>query len=85
MNGYSKVFNVEASPREEHNIASQYAWGIGPLLKAVQADKARLPPHPNPPAAPSTRFVQLYRMELGQEMHPRRHVDTTDGGVVFPV
>jgi hypothetical protein len=85
MNGYSKVFNVEANPREEHNTASQYAWGIGPLLKAVQADKARLPQHPNPPAAHSTRFLQLYRMELGQEMHPRRHVDTTDGGVVFPV
>jgi hypothetical protein len=85
MNGYSKVFNVEASPREEYNIASQYAWGIGPLLKAVQADKARRPQHPNPPAAHRTRFVQLYRMELGQEMHPRRHVDTTDGGVVFPV
>ena len=83
--GPSMVFNVEANPREEHNPASQYAWGIGPLLKAVEANKACLPQHPNPTAAPSTRFVQPYRMELGQDMHPRRHVDPTDGGVVFPV
>jgi hypothetical protein len=84
MNGYSKVFNVEADPREEHNMAEQYKWVIGSLLKAVEAYKASITQHPNPPAAHSTRFLQLYRMELGQEMHPRRHVDTTDGGVVFP-
>ena len=63
---------------------SHARWGIGPLLKVVEAYKARLPPPPNPPAANITRFLQRYRMELGQEMHPRRHVDTTDGGV-FPV
>jgi hypothetical protein len=85
MNGYSKVFNVEANPREEHNIASQYAWGIGPLLQAVEADKARLTQPPNPPAANLTRFCQLYPLELGRAMHPRRHVDTPDGGGVFPV
>jgi hypothetical protein len=67
MNGYSKVFNVEANPREEPNTASQYAWGIGPLLQAVQADKARLPQHPNPPAAYSTRFLHLYGWNWGKQ------------------
>jgi hypothetical protein len=85
MNGYPKVFNVEAEPREEHNIAEQYGWVIGPLLQAVEAYKARLTQHPNPPAANITRFCQLYPLELGRAMHPRRHVDTTEGGGVFPV
>jgi hypothetical protein len=62
-----------------------HSFGPTKVIKAMEADKARLPQHPNPPAAHSTRFLQLYRMELGQEMHPRRHGDTTDGGVVFPV
>jgi hypothetical protein len=59
LNGSPKVCNVEAAPREEHTIAAQYAWGRGSLLKAVEAYKARPPQHPNPPAAHSTRFLQL--------------------------
>jgi hypothetical protein len=84
MHGYSQVFKGEAHPREAHTIASHYAWGIGPLLQAVQADQARLPPPPNPPAAPRTRLFPLSRMALGPAMPPRRHVDPTAGGVVFP-
>jgi hypothetical protein len=35
MNGYPKVFNIEADPREEHNIGEMYEWVLGPLLKAT--------------------------------------------------
>ena len=56
MNGYPKVFNIEADPREEHNIGEMYEWVIGPVLKAVEEYKASLREHPNPPAANITRF-----------------------------
>jgi hypothetical protein len=56
MNGYPKVFNIEADPREEHNIGAQYEWVIGPTLKVVVEYKASLARHPNPRAAKITRF-----------------------------
>src|SRR5262249_62065892 len=34
MNGYPKVFNIEADPREGHNIGEKYDGVVGPLLKA---------------------------------------------------
>jgi arylsulfatase len=56
MNGYPKIFNIEADPREEYNIGAQYEWVMGPVLKAVEEYKASLAKHPNPPAANLTRF-----------------------------
>ncbi|PDT44366.1 arylsulfatase [Sinorhizobium fredii] len=56
MNGYPKVFNIEADPQEEHNIGEMYNWVLGPLLKAVEDYKATLVRAPNPPAANMTRF-----------------------------
>jgi arylsulfatase A-like enzyme len=56
MNGYPKVFNIEADPREEHNIGALYEWVIGPTLKVVEDYKASLNRYPNPPAANITRF-----------------------------
>ena len=56
MNGYPKVFNIEADPREEQNIGELYEWVIGPVLKAVEQYKATLANHPNPTAANMTRF-----------------------------
>jgi arylsulfatase A-like enzyme len=56
MNGYPKVFNIEADPREEHNIGAMYEWVIGPVLKSVEDYKGSLAKHPNPPAANITRF-----------------------------
>jgi arylsulfatase len=56
MNGYSKIFNIEADPREEQNVAEMYHWVIGPLLKPVVEYKKSLEKHPNPPAANITRF-----------------------------
>ena len=56
MNGYPKVFNIEADPHEEHNIAELYNWLLAPLLKAVGDYEASLVKNPNPPAANMTRF-----------------------------
>ena len=56
MNGYPKVFNIEADPQEEHNIGEMYNWVLGPLLKTVEEYKASLARSPNPPAANMTRF-----------------------------
>jgi arylsulfatase len=56
MNGYPKVFNIEADPHEEHNIAELYNWVLGPLLKTVGDYKASVAKYPNPPAANMTRF-----------------------------
>lgn len=56
MNGYPKVYNIEADPQEEHNIGEMYNWVLGPLLKAVADYKATLVRSPNPPAANMTRF-----------------------------
>ena len=56
MNGYPKIFNIEADPREDYNIGAKYEWVTGPVLKAVEEYKASLKLHPNPPAANLTRF-----------------------------
>lgn len=56
MNGYPKIFNIEADPREEQNIGAMYEWVLGPVLKCVEDYRATLKNHPNPPAANITRF-----------------------------
>jgi arylsulfatase A-like enzyme len=56
MNGYPKVFNIEADPHEDQNIGEMYNWVIGPVLKAVEKYKASVAKYPNPPAANMTRF-----------------------------
>ena len=56
MNGYPRVFNIEADPREERNIGEMYEWVAGPLLKAVEEYKASVAKYPNPPAANMTQF-----------------------------
>jgi len=56
MNGYPKIFNMEADPREQFNVAAQYEWVIGPILKPVQGYLESLKKYPNPPAADITNF-----------------------------
>ena len=56
MNGYSKVFNIESDPREEHNIGTQYEWVSGPTLRVVEEYMGSVRRYPNPPAANITRF-----------------------------
>jgi arylsulfatase len=56
MNGYPKVFNIEADPREETNVGEQYGWVAGPLLEVVADYQQSLTRYPNPPAPNITRF-----------------------------
>jgi arylsulfatase len=56
MNGYPKVFNIEADPHEEYNISEIYNFVLGPVLRVVGEYKASVARNPNPPAANMTRF-----------------------------
>jgi hypothetical protein len=56
MNGYPKVFNIEADPHEDYNIGEIYNFVLGPVLHAVGEYKASVARNPNPPAANMTRF-----------------------------
>jgi len=56
MNGYPKVFNIEADPHEEYNIGEMYNFVLGPVLRAVSEYKASVARSPNAPAANMTRF-----------------------------
>ena len=58
MNGYPKIFNIEADPREEHNVAEQYAWVRAAVMKPVQEYLESVKKYPNPPAANITNFSQ---------------------------
>jgi arylsulfatase A-like enzyme len=56
MNGYPKVFNIEADPHEDYNIGEMYNFVLGPVLKVVGEYKASVARNLNPPAANMTRF-----------------------------
>jgi arylsulfatase A-like enzyme len=58
MNGYPKIFNIESDPREEHNVAEQYAWVRAAVMKPVEAYLESVKKHPNPPAANITDFSE---------------------------
>jgi arylsulfatase len=54
--GYPAIFNIEADPREENNIAGTNAWVIGPYLKVIGEYQKSLEKHPNPKAVNLTEF-----------------------------
>ena len=56
MAGYAKVYNVEADPHEDLNIAGMWAWLGDPVLKTVIEYEHSVKAHPNPPAPNITRF-----------------------------
>ena len=58
MNGYPKIFNIESDPREEHNVAEQYAWVRAAVMKPVEEYLQSVKKYPNPPAANITDFSQ---------------------------
>ena len=58
MNGYPKIFNIEADPREEHNVAEQYAWVRAAVIKPVEEYLESVKKYPNPPAANITTFFE---------------------------
>lgn len=53
---YPEIYNIEADPREEKNIAATVPWVGALVIKAVTDYKKTLKEHPNPPAAAVTKF-----------------------------
>jgi len=50
-NGYPRVFNIEADPREEHDVGAYETWMIGKFMQYVVQYVRTLEEHPNPPAS----------------------------------
>jgi arylsulfatase len=55
-NGYPRVFNIHADPREEHDTGPTESWVVGKYLPYVAQYYASLGEHPNPKPANITRF-----------------------------
>ncbi len=55
-NGYPRMFNIEADPREEHDIGPPDSWVVGQYMKVIYQYLATLEEHPNPPPANLTDF-----------------------------
>jgi len=53
---YPEIYNIEADPREERNIAATVGWVGVPVTKAIMEYKRTLKDDPNPPAADLTDF-----------------------------
>jgi arylsulfatase len=56
MAGYPKIYNIEADPHEDLNIAGMWGWVADPVLKTVIEYERSAKEHPNPPAPNITRF-----------------------------
>jgi arylsulfatase len=48
--GYPQIYNIEADPKEQVNVAHHNGWVVGPYLKLIEEYKSSLKAHPNPPA-----------------------------------
>ena len=48
--GYPQVYNIEADPREEVNVAHTNGWIVALYLQLVRQYRESLKEHPNPPA-----------------------------------
>ena len=50
------IFNVEADPREENNIAAVSGWVIGQYMRVIGKYQKTLEKYPNPKAISLTEF-----------------------------
>jgi arylsulfatase len=57
MAGYPRIYNIEADPHEDLNVAQFNGWVSGDYLKAVVEYERSVKEHPNPPAPNLTRFM----------------------------
>ena len=48
--GYPQIYNIEADPKEQVNVAHLNGWVLAPYLQLVNQYKNSLKSHPNPPA-----------------------------------
>ncbi len=56
MTGYPAIFNIEADPREENNIAAVSGWVIGQYMRVIGEYLKTLEKYPNPKAVNMTHF-----------------------------
>jgi arylsulfatase len=48
--GYPQIYNIEADPKEQLNVAHTNGWLVAQYLRLVAQYRATLKDHPNPPA-----------------------------------
>lgn len=58
LNGYPKVFNIEADPREQVDVGPDESWIVGKYMPLVMRYYASLKEHPNPRPATLTKFSE---------------------------
>jgi arylsulfatase len=56
--GYPSVYNIEADPREEHDVGPEESWIVGKYMPLVMKYYASLKEHPNPRPATITDFSE---------------------------
>ncbi len=56
MNGYPAIYNIEADPREEVNVAAVSGWVIGQYMRLIGEYQKTLEKYPNPKAVSLTQF-----------------------------
>lgn len=55
-NGYPRIYNIKADPREEEDVGTLETWVVGQYMRVVLQYLATLEEHPNPPASNFTDF-----------------------------
>lgn len=50
MAGYPQIYNIEADPKEQLNVAHLNGWVMAPYVRLVEQYRASLKKYPNPPA-----------------------------------
>ncbi len=58
LNGYPKVFNIEADPREQVDVGPDESWIVGKYMPLIMRYYASLKKHPNPRPATLTKFSE---------------------------
>jgi arylsulfatase len=48
--GYPQIYNIEADPKEQLNVAHLNGWVVVPYLQLINQYRESLKEHPNPPA-----------------------------------
>jgi arylsulfatase len=54
--GYPQIYNIEADPKEQVNVAHLNGWVLAPYLQLVNQYKNSLKSYPNPPAPSLTNI-----------------------------
>jgi arylsulfatase len=54
--GFPEIYNIEADPREQMNIAVNFGWTVPFYAKIIGEYQKSLIEHPNPPAVNLTEF-----------------------------